>query len=76
MNMKLPEPVEEEPEEGGGTVMPNDNKGDNASVRISKDGEVSKKRDQKNPERKSQTDAQNEAAKKNAEKAKKKKKKG
>ena len=76
MNMKLPEPVEEEPEDGGGTAMPNDNKGDNASVRISKDGEVSKKGSQKNPERKSQTDAQNEAAKKNAEKAKKKKKKG
>lgn len=76
MNMKLPEPVEEEEDDGGGggIGLPNDNKGDDTSVRISKDGEVSKKGDQKNPVRKSQTDAQNEAAKKNAEIAKKKKK--
>lgn len=73
MNMSLPEPVDEEPENDGGG-MPNDNKGDDNSVRISKDGEVSKKGDQKNPEKKGQTSAQNEAAKRNAEVAKKKKK--
>lgn len=71
MNMSLPEPVKEEEEQSN--AMPNDNKGDDNSVRISKDGEVSEKGDQKNPNKKGQTIAQNEAAKKNAKLAKEKK---
>lgn len=66
MDLSLPEP---EPEEEGN--MSKDNTGDTgAEVKISKDGEVHKKGDQQNPEKKGQTTAQNEAAKKNKQKAK------
>ena len=70
MDLSLPEPVQEEPEAPG-----NDQTSDDNSVRISKDGEVSKKGEQKNPEKKSQTEGQNNAAKESAAKNKKVKKK-
>ena len=69
MDLSLPEPVEEEEETQD---MSKDNTGDTgAEVRIDKDGKVSKKGDQKNPEKKGQTVAQNEAAKENKKKKKK-----